>query len=81
MEDADAPQHFFRDLAAQNDAAESSFEGSLPTSALPKLPKLSLAAWRHLDIADDQPHRNDPCTRHESTSLRGFSCAALWLVV
>ncbi len=43
VEDADAPQHFFRDLAAQNDAPESTFEGSLPTSALPELPQLPRA--------------------------------------
>ena len=51
VDDADAPQHFFRDLAAQNDAAESSFDGSLPTSALPGLPLAGMR--RHLDFESD----------------------------
>lgn len=31
VEDADAPQHFFRDLVAQNEASTSHFDGNMPT--------------------------------------------------
>jgi len=34
VEDADAPQHFFRDLVAQNEASTSHFDGNMPTEGM-----------------------------------------------